>query len=807
MKKIVLFLITVAFALSLYGQKSNQTITIKGKVIDATSSNPIEFATVSFRKDSLFFGTTTNKKGKFSISIPPNSYTIKAEFLSYDPYVLKDKSLTESIDFGTIVLFYSSELLKEVELTGQQRLTEFKVDRKIYRASQDASNHGGNALDVLNNTPSVTVDQNGNVNMRGASATILVDGRPLFGLGNGSDLLSAMPSNNIDKVEIITRSAKYSAEGGGGILNIITKKGKAKGLSGSIDVHGGIPENNGGSVFLNKSTDHINLFSTISFNNGKKIKYTDIDQTHFDNSENILGFFEQKRKDENQRNTFLFNIGSDFYLNKNNIITTSFLINNHNKDYVSNLDLDDFDLQRSMKQSAKRNVKDKDDISKIEGLLNYTNKLNKKGKKLSFDFKYSTTLSDNEATILENISFPNSETIEQKVIKNQNLDDYLVQLDYTLPFSLEKMLELGYKSTFRFYKNDYNVSEFNPNSGNFTTIGGFTDLVNYDEKVHALYAQYTATHGSFSYALGLRSEISDVTIGTNINNNNAKNYTDFFPSVSLGYEFKNESYLSLNYSRSIDRPEIYQINPFISLNDERYQSVGNPNLNPYYTNFFELLYDISFKKLLITSSLYTTYAENQFLPILQSAGQNADGLEIFTRTPINSGNKISMGIDADMTYTPFKGLRLNTYISPYREETTNALDDAYNVSNTVLYAEASALVTLNNGLRFRAQHYYQSPIIDGLAKYKTINFTNLMVSAPIFKNKATLTFKVTDIFNTKNFTTRSLEAMSTTLRKARFERQFSLAFTYQFKQKRKSKKDRSKDINKDELEDKQDIKM
>lgn len=803
----MLFFAITLYALSSYGQQAAKKITITGKIIDAATSNPIELATVSFKKDSLILGTTSDKKGKFSIEIPTGSYTIKAEFLSYDPYILANKDLSESLNFGTIVLFYSTELLKEVQLTGQQRLTEFKVDRKIYRASQDASNYGGNALDVLNNTPSVTIDQNGNVNMRGATATVLVDGRPLFGLGNGSDLLNAMPSNSIDKVEIITRSAKYSAEGSGGIINIITKKGKGKELSGSIDIHGGIPENNGGSVFLNKRNDHINVFGTISFNNGKKIKHTTIDQTFFDNSSSILGFFEQNRKDENQRNSFLFNIGSDFYLDKKNSLTASFLINTHNKDYISNLDLDDFDSQKSIKQSAKRNVKDADDISKLEGLLNYTNKFNEKGEKLSLDFKYGTTFSDNKAFIFEKISFPGSGTVEQKVIKNQDLDDYSVQLDYTLPFSSEKVLELGYKSTFRFYKNDYYVSQFDPNSGNFTTIGGFTDVVDYNEKVHALYAQYTATHGSFSYALGLRSELSDISIGTTATDKITKDYTDFFPSASLGYEFKNGNYLSLNYNRSIDRPEIYQLNPFISLNDERYQSVGNPSLNPYYTNFFELLYDMSFEKVMITSSLYTTYAENQFLSVLQNAGQNADGLQTFTRMPINSGNKLSMGIDADITYTPFKGLRLNAYISPYREETKKALDETYNISNTVLYAEASILVTLNNGLRFRAQHYYQSPIIDGLAKYKTINFTNLMVSAPILKKKAMLTLKATDAFNTKSFITRSSEAQSNTYRKARFERQFSLAFTYQFKQKRKSNKDRSKDVNKDELEDKQDIKM
>ncbi|WP_232829203.1 TonB-dependent receptor domain-containing protein [Aureibaculum luteum] len=807
MKKSILLLLCITFSLSALGQEPMEKITITGKVIDAATSNPIEFATISFKKDSTLLGTTTNKKGNFTIDILPDNYLIKAEFISFDPYIIKNKNVTESIDLGTIVLFYNTETLNEVEIKGQQRLTEFQIDKKIYRSSQDVSNNGGNGLDVLNNTPSVTVDQDGNVNMRGASATLLIDGKPLFGLGNGSDVLSAMPSNNIDRVEIITRSAKYSAEGGGGILNIITKKRKGQGFSGSFDIHGGIPDNNGGSIFLNKSTDHVNLFSTLSFNNEKKILHTDIDQTYFDTSENVLGFFEQKRLDENQRNSFLFTIGSDFYLNNKNSLTVSLLYNNHNKDYNSDLSLDDFDSEKIIKQSTKRNVNDRDDITKLEGLFNYTNKLNNKGEKLSFDFKYSSTISDNTADILENTFIPNLENNQQIVLKDQDLNDYLFQLDYTLPFTEDKILELGYKSTLRFYKNNYNVSELNANSSNYETISGFTDLVNYDEKVHALFAQYTATHGSFSYALGLRSEYSDVSIGTKTSNKNTKNYTDFFPSASFGYEFENESYLSLNYSRSINRPEIYQVNPFISLIDERYQSVGNPYLDPYYTNFLELLYDMSFEKLLITLSLYATYAEKQFLTVLQSAGQNAEGLETFKRLPINSGNKLSVGVDLDITYTPFKGLRFNTYVSPYREETTKALDEDYNISNTVWYAEASALITLNNGLRFGVQHYYQSPMINGLAKYKTVSFTNFTVSTSLLKKKGMLTFKVIDAFKTKAFTTRTLEANSNTLRSLRLNQQFSLAFTYQFKQNGKSKKDRSKEVKKDELEDKQDLKM
>ena len=792
-----------------YGQQSVvDKITVTGKILDSISQQPVEFATISFKNSKEIVGTTSDRKGNFKMSIPAGVYTIKIEFLSYEPQQFIDKKLNINTDLGTIKLAFSAEQLDEVEVVVQEKLMEFKVDKKIYNASKDIANRGGNAIDVLNNTPSVRVDDDGGIIMRGAGATVLIDGKPVFGLDGGTDILSTIPSNSIEKVEIITRSAKYSAEGGGGIINIVTKKRKGTGLSGSIDLHLGTPDNNGGSTFLNENTDNINLFSTISFNNEKKIKRATIDQTFLDSDNIATGFFEQIRKDENQRNSFLFSFGSDFYINNNSTLTTSFLVNTNNKNFISNLSLDDFDAANSLKQSAIRNVGDFDDISKIELFLNYTTKFNDDGHQLSFDFKYDNTVSKNNTTINENTIIPISENIFQKVDKDQNLDNFLFQLDYALPLNETKKLELGYKGTFRLYENDYKVDQFDEILRDFVTIGGFNDVINYDEKVHAFYGQYNASHGNLSYSLGLRTEISDVTFGENSTIDNfSKNYTDVFPSAMLGYEFENGSYLSANYSRSIDRPSIAQLNPFISLTNERFQSIGNPELNPYYTNYFELLYDMSFDKLILTSSVYINNASDQFLSIIQDTGQNDDGLDTFRRTFINSGDKNITGVDMDITYKPITGLRLGAYVSPYNLDISNTLNNQYDFNSWVWYASGSALISLKNGLKFKADHYYQSPITNGLTKLRTINFSNITVSKDLFKKKATLTFRAIDVFNSKWFSTQSFEANTDMLRRVRYDQKFNLSFTYRFNQKRRSSRDRSKDINKDVMQDKQDEKL
>jgi len=808
LKKIILLISFLFFWAYFYGQQPTANkITVIGKIVDSASNKPVEFATISFKNNQGIVGTTSDKKGAFSMSIPAGIYTIKIEFLSYTPKEFINRELIQNTNLGNIQLLFSAENLDEVEVVAQEKLIEFKVNKKIYNASKDIANRGGNAMDVLNNTPSVRVDEDGNVIMRGASATVLIDGKPLFGLDGSTDILSAIPSNSIEKVEIITRSAKYSADGGGAILNIVTKKRKGSGLSGSIDLHLGTPDDNGASTFLNENTDNINIFSTISFNNEKKIKRATIDQTIFDGSDNITGFYDEIREDENQRNSFLFSLGSDFYINNNNTLTTSLLINTNNKNFISTLSLDDFDSSDVLERSANRNVGDFDDDSRIELFLNYTSKFNHDGHQLSFDFKYDNTVSENKATIIESELIPISESIDQRIDKEQNLDNFLFQLDYTLPFSETKKLELGYKGTFRLYENDFKVSQFDEILRDFITIGGFNDVVNYDEKIHAFYGQYSASSGNLSYSLGLRSETSDISIGEDSSNNDiSKNYTDLFPSATLDYEFEDGSYVSLYYNRGIYRPTIAQINPFISLSSERFQSVGNPELNSYFNDYIELSYGKDFEKLSIISSVFLNYAKDPFLTVIQNDGQNVDGSDLFIRTPINSGNKNIIGADLDLTYRPFKGLRLGTYVNPYNLDYSNTINNEYDFNSWVWLAQPYALVSLNNGLRFKIDHVYQSPKKNKLRTFKTLNFTNITVSKSLLKKKATLTFKVKNVFDT-NRQSHSFEANTNTLRSLEYGQRFNLSFTYRFKQKRRSSRDRSREVNKDVLEDKQDEKL
>ncbi len=768
----------------------DDTIIISGTVIDAKTKRPLEFATVSFLRagQDKITGTTSDKNGLFTMKIDAGVYNIQVDFLSYDTYTFKRRLIAKNLDLGIISL-KSDIVLNEVQVNAEKKLLEFELNKKIYNASADIANRGGNGLDVLSNTPSVRVDAEGNINIRGSQATILIDGKPQFSLANNTDFLKAIPSNSIDKVEIITRSAKYSAEGGGAILNIVTKKRKDTGFSGSITLHTGIPDYHGLSTFLNKTTKKLNLYSTISYINENRIKESNLDQP-------LLGLFQDINEDR-FRNTVLFNFGSDYYLNDKNTLSASFLINQNNKNNVFQIEENNFD----------RNTDNSDDILKYEANLGYVSDLDTLGQKLSIQFKYDGTIGDAKEAILETYT-ASTVNILQRSMKDQELNNISTQLDYTLPFSKNKNLELGYKGTFRTYENIFAVEQFDDALNDFTTINNLDDGFEYDEDVHAFYGVYNAELGRFSYSLGLRSEISNVTTSLQSSNSVTKNYTDLFPSLTLAYEINDDSFISLNYNRSIDRPDVPQLNPFISYADERFQTIGNTNLNPYYTNYAELVFDKSFEKITLTSAVFLNYKKDQFLSIIENSGQVANnGDQIFSRTFLNSGDNKIIGLDLDLYYSPFKGLRLNGYLSSYRQEITNAIDPIYNNNNTVWYTESNALISLPEGFKINLSYVYRSPVDYGAAKLKAINFSSATISKDLFQKKASLTFKAIDIFSSKRFFYESFEANTRTNYEWFYQNQYKLSFIYRFNQKGNSKNDRSKDINKDDLEDKQDKKF
>jgi outer membrane receptor protein involved in Fe transport len=809
--KLLLTLLISLISLSIYSQQVNEYFKVTGTVHDADTHMPLQFVTVTLQDiDSKeIIGDVTNKNGAFELEITKGKYYCIVESLSFDRFIIRSLSVDQDLELGAIELAPNFEQLDEVEVVAKSNLIDYQFAKKIYNASKDIANVGGNAITVLENTPSVRIDDQGNISLRGNAVMVLVNGKPYGGVKSNADVLSLIPANSISKVEIISQTAKYDAEGGGGILNIVLKKRIDEGYNGTIEVHGGIPDNDGISTFINYKTDKINIFSTASFNHLVRIKDTEIDQIFLDDDQDPTGGFDQEREDYRQRNSFLFNLGSDFYIDKKNTLTTSLLYSSTNKNYDSELFMNDYQPTKNLIKSTSRQVDDNSDETFLEAFVNYTTTFKKEGHQLGASFNYGNNHSDNNTFITNFETFPGSGISNQKYIKNESVNNYYIQLDYTLPIKENAKLEAGHKSNFRIYENDFAASNLNPVTKIFEAIPEFTSIINYDERIYSFYINYSKELDKMSISLGLRTEITKTEIEEkNTNQNFINNYTDLFPSAVIAYNFSNKSNLSLSYSKFIDRPTISQLNPFNSFTDERFILVGNPFLNPYYTNYFQLEHYQEFENISLISALFYSNSTDRILNILEKTGnQTIDGFDIFRRIPINNGTLNYTGIEIAVTYTPVKKLKLFGLISPYYADLFDTRENAYDYNDIIWYGNFRLLYRFTETFRFQMDYTFQSERKTAITELASFQYANLTMSKDLFEGKATLTFKINDIFHSRKARFKSLEANTITSRDFIFDTQYFLSFSYRFnKANKRNSNNRTRDIDNNIFEIKDKIK-
>ena len=328
-------------SITFFGQQRPERakITITGKIIEKKSKLPLEYATITFKNSKnpkLIFGGITDNKGDYYIEIVPGIYNITLEFISFKPTFIPQKELTQSTNLGTIALEEDATQLNEVVVRAEKTTVEIKLDKKVYNVGQDMMVKGGTASDVLDNVPSVTVDADGNVALRGNdNVKILIDGRPSNAI-NIADALRTISADALDKIEVITNpSARYDAEGGGGIINILLKKGKNQGINGTIIGTVGNPKNYGLVSNVNFKSEQFNLFSTLGYNDSKAPGKSKTDTDYLNPDGTIQKTINERSTRERGRKGFNYTIGLDWYLDKNLTWTNTF---NYRKNDGSNPD-------------------------------------------------------------------------------------------------------------------------------------------------------------------------------------------------------------------------------------------------------------------------------------------------------------------------------------------------------------------------------------------------------------------------------------------------------------------------------------
>ena len=779
---VVVFLFTTAISFS-QKKTSHNSFQLSGKITDEETNQPLEYATIILKNNATkeVTGGISTENGTFSINTKKGTYNITIEFLGFKPISFNNKEILKNIDLGIIALDTDADSLDEVEIIAEKSTVEIRLDKKIYNVGKDMTVKGGTAADVLANVPSVTVDIEGAVSLRGnENVRILINGKPST-FASGADALKQLPADAIQKVEVITSpSARYDAEGTAGILNIVLRKGKALGFNGSFSLNTGIPTNFGASTNLNYRTKKVNYFTNIGYN------YSDAPgNAYFETKSNLNNTIEDREYDRERKN-FNSRFGLEYFLTDNSSITGSVLYRNSDRFTDTEIHTRSQDINPVADIIKVKNELENELDTQLEFNFNFTQNFKTSGHKLTFDLKYEDSNDDELATILEKQTFPVIVNPNDPVEKTTAFEDqkrYLIQGDYVLPIGENAQFEAGFRSNISNQKTDYVLKEEQP-SGNFVVNTQVSNLFTFDENIHALYSQYGNKYGKFSALLGLRMEITNINVkvsGTDLDSD--KKYTELFPTLNLAYELKENETLTLGYNRRVRRPRSWFINPFPSRASDNNIFQGNPDLDPSYSNGFDLGYLKKWDIITFNASVYYNYSTNVFQFISDEDPTDSD---ITITSPRNIASENRYGMEFSFNYNLFKWWKLNNSFNFY-ENSLNGNGVGEDSKNSSWTTRLNSRIKLPGKIDWQTTANYRGPRENFQSKNKGVFSINLAFSKDILKDKGTLSLNVSDLLNSRKRIS-DTQITNTTSRYSEFqwrERQIRLNFTYRLNQKKK----------------------
>ncbi len=813
----ILFLITLIFiTISSVAQfkPDSKKIKIIGVIVEKESRKPLEYATISLintANPKIVGGGITNAKGEFEATIPPGAYTVKAEFISFKPYLINDKILKENTNLGTISLEEDFTQLKQVEVRADKTSIDIKLDKKVYNVGQDIIVKGGTVSDVLDNIPSVAVDVEGKVSLRGnENVNILIDGKP-SNSANIAEALKSIPSDAIDKVEVITNpSARYDAEGGGGILNIILKKGKNQGINGSFIASAGDPENSALSGNFNIKNEKSNFFTTLGYYKRNGPGNTKINQENFDIDHNLVSYIEERRKNNKLSEGINGNFGMEIYLDKTSSWTNMLAFRKNVGGNPENVLYSIYKPNADFEKNQRFN-----DLNRysqnVEYTTNYSKKFKRDGHKFTIDGAFSVDADIENSTITGNGIVPVFTLISsERTYNKQKQSRNLIQSDYVLPFGKKSQFEIGVKGNYVTLLSEFKVEEDLLGNGNFTNNSNFTNTLEYIENVNAAYMQIGTKVKKFSFLTGLRYENSIIKINQlTLQDFTTKNYSNYFPSAFLTYEINESTNVSLNYSKRITRPRDRFINPFSSYSSNVNLFVGNPDLNPALSDAFDFGFLKKWRQVTLSTSLYLNQTKGSFQIVRKERGDLINNIPVILNTPFNLATDDKFGFEFTINYTPYKWWRINGNFNYFNNKTdgtysyTNTSNevktlDFYNTSST-WFTRLTTKISFPYKIDFQANGTYNAPQNTAQGKSIGVASMNLGISKDILKDKGTIALNVSDVFNSrKRINDLVLQKVNSYSEMQWRERQITLSFTYRFnKQKSEREKPKKEDSGDD----------
>ncbi len=751
------------------GMKDPKMGRVYGKVIDATTKQAVEFASIQvlwYSKDSLLGGCLVKANGDFSVDGLPSfgQVRVKIKFIGYKEFVQKVYFMPPDkveLDLGDIKLAVDEKQLKEVEVTAEKSAVVLSIDRRTYNVDKDLSVKGGTAVDVMKNVPGVTVDADGNAQLRNQSPTIFVDGRPT------TLTLNQIPADQIERVEIITNpSVKFEASATGGVLNIIMKRNSKPGYNGMLMAYVGTGDRYGGVANLNVKGGPWNVSMMYSYNQAVNLNQGYTNRSQLDTiTGKALGYFNQNNVTR-MFNLFNFGrLGIDYNINNRNTITLSGMAvggefktkDNQNYNVTPNVNQNIIlEGNRINDQSAKFN--------NYTGQLLYKKTYPKVGKEFTVDANYNYTKAKNQ--YLFSIYRPLLNGIEvdttrfQKNNGSTQSNQFTFQADYVNPLSETKKIELGVRAYFKNTDTQNNTFNSTQNEDNYAKDSIMSNKYLIDDMVNAAYVNYSAkAFWDISYQAGLRFEQSYYK-GTIVDKKLSFSYNypstsddilkSIFPAIYFSKKLKKSQEVQLNFSRKIQRPNFFQLMPFVMFADNQNRRIGNPELKPEFRNIAELNYNKIFGKGSYLGSVYFRHEEQ---PITEVAyySPNPGESTVLINTTVNGKNGLKYGIENTVKFTFFKNLDLTLNANGYfiyingqvvpTQPAVTAKGYAFDVKSTISYKFPKNITLQVNG-------NYESPKILLLGFRKPVYSMDVSLNYMI-KTKWIFNATLSDAFNTR----------------------------------------------------------
>jgi len=734
-----------------HGKMENGSkLSILGKVINE-DKEPIPYTSIgvySSKDSSIVAGGTTDEKGLFEFKVPKGTYYLQFSFLSLKtkviPNVIIDKA---DVHLKSITMVPSAQSLDVVTVEAEKSQMVLKLDKRVYNVGSDLSNRGKNAIDILENIPSVDVDVEGNVSLRNSqNVRILIDGKPSSLVGMSSnDALRLLQSDVVERIEIITNpSARYDAEGEVGIINIVLKKEKKKGLNGVFEATAGYPNRLGGSFNINFRKNKINLFTGYSLNYLERPGQGETYHVFYEDDTT----YSYRSTREHSRNGLNHNVrlGGSYDFNKYNSISISGNYSYGSGTNTAQLVYKDYSESDELSQTSVRDEVEDQNRESGGVRFNYTKLFKRPDMKWSVDANHFFSNGFEDAVINQTSDLAGISPFQQTAKTEEDETNTLFQSDFEMPIGKKSSgkFEMGVKVNLREISNDYLVQD--NVGGVLTPVPELDNQMLYNEDIYAAYVMIGNKTKNISYQAGLRYEYSDITSNfVRTNEVNHRTYGNFFPSVNISYEFKKNSFLQASYSKRVSRPRHWYLFPFYNLSDNRNIARGNPNINPTFTDAFELGFMKKWDKASLLISPYYRYSTGVVERILL-----ADSNQINYRFPVNLGFRNAFGLELSASGDLYKWWTVNGSFNFYREITEGTFQSQHYDADTYAWtAKATSKWKIKKAYSFQISGRYRSPQKTIQGSQKAMYNVDLAGAMDILKGNGTLTLSVRDLFNTR----------------------------------------------------------